>query len=144
MNNMLLGLIEHGRVKTTARRGQVLRRMAERMVTRATRLGDLLLKDPSKLEADESARIIHAKRLARRVLNNRDALNKLFEDWGPRFLGRPGGYTRTYKLGYRRGDGAPLVLVEFLPAELPEREGGDPTTDAPEQKKGLFSRFRRG
>jgi large subunit ribosomal protein L17 len=143
-NNMLLGLLEHGRIKTTQRRAQELRGIAERAVTRATRLGDILTKDRDKLDADEKAKLIHAMRLTRRTINDRDAVARLFEDWAPLFIERPGGYTRIYKLGFRRGDNAPMALIEFveMPADMGdavEAEGGDG-----EKKKGFFSRLRGG
>jgi len=141
-NNMLVSLIEHGRVKTTVRRARDLRRIAERTITRATRLGDLLLADPDKLDAEGKAQLIHAMRLVRRRVKDREAVAKVFEDWAPRYLGRPGGYTRVFKLGRRQGDNAPMALVELIPAELPEREGAAPKKER--KKRGLLSRLRRG
>lgn len=145
-NNMLLGLIEHGRIETTHRRAQELRRLAERMVSRATRLGDILLKDPKELEAAERAKLIHAMRLTRRFLNDREALRTLFEGWAPRYIERPGGYTRIYKTGFRHGDNAPMALIEFVGGPLEEFEdgAGDDAEGGGEGKKGFFSRFRRG
>ena len=148
-SNMISSLLEHGQVKTTERKGKDLRRLAERTITRATSLGDILLKRPENLDTEDRARLIHAMRVVRRSLNDRDAVLELFRFIAPRYLGRPGGYTRTFKIGPRRGDGAPMVLVQLVDAELPahsewrevaeeaEGEGGE------EQKKGFFSRFRR-
>jgi large subunit ribosomal protein L17 len=142
MNNMLLALIEHGRIKTTERRAKELRRMAERAISTATRLGDVLVKEPSELDADQKARKIHAMRLVGRVVKQRPALLKLFEEWAPLYLSRPGGYTRTYKLGNRRGDNAPMVLIEFVDA--PRASGGDDEQpeESGERKKGLLARLR--
>ncbi len=140
-SNMLMALVEHGRIKTTERKARSLRSQAERLVTRATRLGDILLKDPKKLEADEAAARVHAIRMVKRTLRDRDSVLHLFEEIAPRYLGRPGGYTRIIKLGNRRGDNAAMALVEFVDAEMPDREGRDPT-DGPEKKKGLLSRIR--
>jgi large subunit ribosomal protein L17 len=130
-SNMLLGLVEHGRIQTTERRARVLRSLAEKMVTRATRLGDLLLKDKSKLDAADKARLVHAMRMVRRDLKQREAVIRLFEEVAPKYLGRPGGYTRIYKTGFRKGDGAPMALLEFVDAEMPARE----TSRAPEAEK---------
>jgi large subunit ribosomal protein L17 len=141
-SNLLKGLVEHGRVKTTAAKARVLRSVAERAVTRATRLGDLLLKDRTRLGAEDRARLVHAMRIVRRDLKDRDAVLRLFDEVAPRYLGRPGGYTRVYKLGPRRGDAAPLALVEFVAAEMPEKEGSPRGEGAPE-KKSRFGFLRR-
>jgi large subunit ribosomal protein L17 len=140
-SNMLASLIEHRRIKTTERKARELRRVAERSVSRFTALGDLLLKDRDKLPAEDRARIVHAMRMVRRRLRNRHALLTLFDDVAPRYLGRPGGYTRIYKTGFRKGDGAPMAIVEFIEAEMPEREGGGRTSEP--EKKGLLARLRR-
>ena len=133
-SNMLLGLIEHGRIPTTERRARMLRRVAERIVTRAKRLKDLLLKDRNKLEAADRARVVHAMRMVRRDLKQRDA---------PRYLGREGGYTRMYKTGTRKGDGAPMAILEFVEGEMPERESA-PKPAAPAEKKGRIASLLGG
>ena len=139
--NMLAALIEHRRIKTTERKARDLRSIAERTVTRFTSLGDILLKDPEKLPMEDKARVMHAMRLVRRRLRSRDAMLTLFNDVAPRYLGRPGGYTRMYKLGPRKGDGAPMVLLEFVEAEMPQMEGR--RGPEPEKKQGLLGRLRR-
>ena len=140
-SNMLMALVEHGRIKTTERKARSLRSQAERLVTRATRLGDILLKDPKKLEVDEAAAKIHAIRMVKRTLRDRASVLHLFEEIAPRYLGRPGGYTRIIKIGNRRGDNAAMALVEFVDAEMPEREGR--IEEKNEEKKGLLSRLRK-
>ena len=77
-SNMLASLIEHRKIQTTERRARDLRRIAERAVTRATALGDLLLKDSSKLEQEDRSRIVHAMRMVHRRLRSRDAVIQLF------------------------------------------------------------------
>lgn len=141
-SNMLLALVEHGRIKTTERRARELRRVAEGAIARATRLGDVLLKERSKMDADEKAQVVHAMRLVRRTLKDRDAVQKLFEEWAPRYLGRDGGFTRVYKLGNRKGDNAPMVLVEFIDAEHPQGDATTPGDEQDEKKKGLLTRLR--
>lgn len=138
-SNMLIALVEHGRIKTTERKARELRSAAEKVVTRATSLGDILLRDRESLNKDEAAQVVHAIRMALRTLRDRDSVLRLFEDIAPRYLGRPGGYTRTLKLGPRRGDNAPMVLIEFVDAEMPDKEGQPDE----ETKKGFFDRFRR-
>jgi large subunit ribosomal protein L17 len=67
--------------------------------------------------------------MARRTVRDREVLHKLFHDVGPRYQGRPGGYTRIIKVGYRHGDAAPLSYVELLPSEPAEEA-------APPEEKG--------
>ena len=142
-SNMLMALVEHGRIKTTEHKARAVRSQVEKLVTRATRLGDILLKDPKKLDQEEAARRVHAIRTVRRTLRDRDSVLHLFEEIAPRYLGRPGGYTRLLKLGFRKGDNASMMLVEFVDAEMPEREGREaPTNETEKKKKGLLGRLR--
>ncbi|MFI5208941.1 MAG: 50S ribosomal protein L17 [Gemmatimonadales bacterium] len=97
LSNMATSLFLHGRVVTTEAKAKELRPYAEKLITLARR-GDL-----------------HARRLAARKVRERDALAKLFSELGPRFAGRPGGYTRILKLGHRPGDGADVARIELLP-----------------------------
>jgi len=96
LSNMAASLFLHGRVVTTEAKAKELRPYAEKLITLARR-GDL-----------------HARRLAGRKIRERDALARLFSDIGPRFAGRPGGYTRILKLGHRPGDGADVARIELL------------------------------
>lgn len=135
-NNMLTSLVEHGRITTTERKAKELRGIAERSVTRFTRLGDILLKDQTKLDDEERARVVHAMRMVGRDVRQRQWLLHLYNERAPRYLGRSGGYTRVLKLGPRKGDAAPMAMIEFIDAEMPEREGAVKT----EEKKGLLGR----
>jgi large subunit ribosomal protein L17 len=141
--NQLAAIIERGRIKTTERKAKDLRGVVERAVTRFTRLGDILTKDPAKLDVEERARLVHAMRMVRRTLNakgrsdgsntpsrERSVVMRLFDEWAPRYLGRPGGYTRILKVGPRKGDGAPMAIIEFVPAEMPQRAGRDEGSSA--------------
>jgi large subunit ribosomal protein L17 len=96
LNNMATSLFEHERIVTTEAKAKELRPFAEKLITLARR-GDL-----------------HARRLVERKVKNREVLTKLFADIGPRFAGRPGGYTRILKLGHRPGDGADQARIELL------------------------------
>jgi large subunit ribosomal protein L17 len=142
-SNMLLGLVEHGRITTTERRARMLRRVAERLVTRAKKLKDLLLKDREKLDPAEKAKLVHAMRMVRRDLKQREAVIRLFDEIAPRYLGRDGGYTRMYKTGPRKGDGAPMAILEFVEGEAPARESA-PKTTAPAEKKGRIASLLGG
>ncbi len=96
LRNMATSLFRHERIETTEAKAKELRPFAERLITLARR-GDL-----------------HARRLAGRNIADREVLGKLFDDLGPRFAERPGGYTRILKLGSRRGDGADMALIELV------------------------------
>jgi large subunit ribosomal protein L17 len=96
LRNMATSLFRHERIETTTAKAKELRPFAERIITLAKR-GDL-----------------HARRLAARKIPDREILGKLFDELGPRFAERPGGYTRILKLGTRRGDAAETALIELV------------------------------
>ncbi len=99
LRNMASSLIEFERIETTLPKAKVLRSYIERLVT----LG----------KSDTTAR----RRIVFSRLRNKNAATKLFKDLGPRFVGRPGGYVRIIKTGYRAGDASPLGLIEFISKE---------------------------
>jgi len=103
LSNLATSLFEHGRITTTEAKARRLRPYAERLITKARR-GDL-----------------HSRRQAATLVRNKGVLHTLFAEIGPRFAERDGGYLRIIKLGPRKGDGAPLVVVELVEAELPSR-----------------------
>lgn len=96
MANLATELIRHGRIRTTHAKAKTVQPIAERMITLAKR-GDL-----------------HSRRLVLRVIRDRDVVHKLFTDVGPAFAERNGGYTRVLKLGARKGDAAPMALIELV------------------------------
>jgi large subunit ribosomal protein L17 len=96
LRNMATSLFRHGRIETTTAKAKELRPFAERLVTLAKR-GDL-----------------HARRLAARKIQDRQVLGSLFDEIGPRYSERPGGYTRILKLGNRKGDAAEMSLIELV------------------------------
>jgi large subunit ribosomal protein L17 len=96
LRNMATSLFRHGRIETTTAKAKELRPYAERLITLAKR-GDL-----------------HARRLAATKIQDRQVLGTLFDDLGPRFAERPGGYTRILKLGSRKGDAAEMSLIELV------------------------------
>ena len=135
--NMAGNLVLHEQIKTTDAKAKELRRIAERLVTKALRLGDDLTADVAKVkdEAERDrilARRLHARRQVARFLPKQlaktnpdgtveevDLIHKLFTDIAPRYLDRVkenkgGGYTRVIKVNRRRGDNAPMSLIEFL------------------------------
>jgi large subunit ribosomal protein L17 len=96
LRNMMNSLIEHEVIKTTVPKAKELRRVIEPMIT--------LAKEAT----------VANRRLAFDRLRDRDSVVKLFNDLGPRFKTRPGGYTRILKMGFRVGDNAPMALVELV------------------------------
>jgi large subunit ribosomal protein L17 len=96
LNNMATSLLQHGEIETTVAKAKELRPMVEKLITMARR-GDL-----------------HARRQVERRIKDRAVSGKLFKEIGPRFAGRPGGYTRILKIGSRVGDAAELARIELL------------------------------
>ena len=94
--NMMTSLFAHERIITTQTRAKELKRSAERMITFAKR-GDL-----------------HARRQVLRVIADKQVVAKLFDELGPRYKSRNGGYTRVVKLGPRRGDGVFMSIIELV------------------------------
>lgn len=105
LRNMTNSLFKHEVIKTTLPKAKELRRVAEPLITMG--------KDPS----------LANKRLAFSRLRDRDMVVKLFEELGPRYKARNGGYLRILKFGFRQGDNAPLALVELL--DRPEPKEGE-------------------
>jgi large subunit ribosomal protein L17 len=96
LRNMMNSLLTHEVIKTTLPKAKELRRVVEPMIT--------LAKEAT----------VANRRLAFNRLRDRDVVVKLFDELGPRFKARPGGYTRILKMGFRVGDNAPLALVELV------------------------------
>jgi large subunit ribosomal protein L17 len=100
--NLAQSLFDHGRITTTEAKARRLRPVAERLITKAKR-GDL-----------------HARRQVLSVVRDKGVVHNLFEEIGPRFANRSGGYTRITKIGPRKGDNAPMAVIELV-EELAER-----------------------
>jgi large subunit ribosomal protein L17 len=120
LSGLVTSLIEHERIKTTDPKAKELRKVAERTISWATSVGNLVGNE--KNDAADKARIVHAMRQAQRIVKHKPTLQKLFEDIGPRLVGRAGGFLRIMKLGYRHGDAAPVSIVEFVDRAEPEAE----------------------
>jgi large subunit ribosomal protein L17 len=116
-SNLVAALLTHERIRTTDAKAKETRRLAERTITWARRVGDVLGKKAERRSSEESARVVHAVRMARRVVRDRGAVLKLFDEIAPRYEGRRGGYTRIVKLGQRPGDAAPMSLLELIPED---------------------------
>ncbi|MGQ9557127.1 MAG: 50S ribosomal protein L17 [Desulfurispora sp.] len=96
LRNLVSSLIKEERIQTTESRAKEVKRLADKMVTLAKR-GDL-----------------HARRQALAYIYDEDVVRKLFDTVGPRYADRNGGYTRIIRTGFRRGDAAPMVVLELV------------------------------
>ncbi|WNI17294.1 50S ribosomal protein L17 [Actinacidiphila sp. ITFR-21] len=96
--NLAKSLFEHGRIKTTEAKARRLRPVAERLITKAKK-GD-----------------IHNRRQVLQTITDKGVVHALFTDIAPRYENRPGGYTRITKIGPRRGDNAPMAIIELVEA----------------------------
>ena len=113
-SNLVASLVTHGRIETTEAKAKELRSIADRTINWGVSVSELLSNEPGKLSLEERAKLTHARRMARRVLKNPDALDKLFSHVAPLLAGRPGGYTRVLKTRMRRGDAAPMAFIELV------------------------------
>ena len=113
--NMVTSLMVHGRIKTTEAKAKELRRIADRVITMGKRVPPSSLDNLSGEELKAAqARRLHFIRRARRWINDKDALERLFGEYAERYKQRPGGYTRILKAGFRSGDQAPMALIELV------------------------------
>jgi large subunit ribosomal protein L17 len=96
LRNMAVSLIEHGAIKTTLPKAKELRRVAEPLITLA------------KVDSVANRRLAFAR------TRSKEAVGILFNDLGPRYADRPGGYMRVLKMGFRTGDNAPMAYVELV------------------------------
>ncbi len=96
LSNLATQLFEHGRITTTETRARTLRPLAEKLITKAKR-GDL-----------------HSRRLVLRTVRDKSVVHTLFTEIAPSFSERPGGYTRITKIGPRKGDNAPMAVIELV------------------------------
>jgi large subunit ribosomal protein L17 len=135
-SNLVAALFTNERIRTTDAKAKETRRLAERTITWARRLGDILVKKADRRSADESARVVHAVRMARRIVRDRTAVTKLFNEIGPRYLARRGGYTRIVKIGQRQGDAAPMSLLELIPDGAPTAKAEPRDKSAAKADKG--------
>ncbi len=104
--NMVTSLFEKERIVTTKQKGRELKKISEKMITRA--------KGNIDLPEDAVDKKLHNKRVVMKTIKDRDVVKKLFDDIAPRFKGRNGGYTRLYLLGRRPGDAAEMAIVELV------------------------------
>ncbi|MFJ8664596.1 50S ribosomal protein L17 [Streptomyces sp. NPDC003027] len=101
--NLAKSLFEHGRITTTEAKARRLRPVAERLITKAKK-GD-----------------IHNRRLVLQTITDKGVVHTLFTEIAPRYSERPGGYTRITKIGNRRGDNAPMAVIELVEGEIAKK-----------------------
>ncbi len=104
LKNLVTSLVEHGRINTTLAKAKEIRGIAERIITYGK-------KDS-----------VHHRRLTFKVLNNRTLVKKVFEELAPMYTERNGGYTRVLKNGFRKGDSAPMAIIEFVEGSANSKE----------------------
>ncbi len=140
LRNQASALLAHEHITTTLPKAKELRPFVEKLITTAKR---------GVRAADPKGATLSARRLVMRHVVDEDVVAKLFDQLAPRFMERPGGYTRILKLGYRRGDGAETALVELVGSEFDpkkaeaerkaaEAEGGE----QPKAQKSVGERLR--
>lgn len=138
-SNMVAALVTHGQIETTEAKAKELRSIADRTIHWGVGVSELVKRGPKKLSDIERAQVVHAKRMARRVLKNEDALDKLFAEVAPELTGHPGGYTRVLKTRFRVGDAAPMALVALVNGAGKGGESAPRVESAPTKGKGKKS-----
>ncbi len=113
LRNLVVSLVDKERINTTQAKAKELRSLAERVITYGKK------------------GTVHHRRLAYKVLQNRDLVKKVFDELAPRYETREGGYTRVLKNGFRKGDCAPMAIIEFVEAieKLEKKEKNIKTKD---------------
>ncbi len=126
-NNMVTSLFQHERIITTRQKGKELKRISEKIITRAKK--NLSIPD------NEGEKKLHNKRQVMKFIKDRDVVAKLFNDIAPRFRERKGGYTRIYLLGRRPGDSAEMAVVELVDRKAVEKSSKGSEKDKKDKKK---------
>ena len=112
--NLATSLFEHGRITTTEAKARVLRPVAEKLITKAKK-GQL-----------------HHRREVLRTIRDKSVVHELFTEIAPRFAERPGGYTRITKIGPRKGDNAPMAVIELVTEDYaPKTRAARPAASSP-------------
>jgi len=104
LRNLVTSFLEKERIITTLAKAKATRPVAEKMITLAKK------------------NTLHTRRFAMRYVYKKDVVKKLFDDIGPRFIERAGGYTRIVKIGPRAGDGAEMAIIELIGTEFKKKE----------------------
>jgi large subunit ribosomal protein L17 len=142
--NLTANLVLNERIETTDAKAKELRRVAERLITKARRLGEVSYTPFEKLSEKDKSRRLATKRLIAAFLprwgtrvekggetKKVDLVEKVLVDLAKRFESRPGGYTRIIKLGERRGDNAPMAIIELVEGGKVEKKEKKKAAEAP-------------
>jgi large subunit ribosomal protein L17 len=139
LRNLATDLLDHEHIVTTVPKAKEVRPIVERLITVAKR----------GVKADEpKGRTLAALRLVMTEIVNEDVVTKLFDQLAPRFMDRPGGYTRILRLGHRRGDGGEIAQIELLGSEYDpkkaeaEKAEQESAGEGPKQQKSVGERLR--
>ena len=137
LSNLATALFEHGRITTTETRARTLRPVAEKLITKAKK---------AELGTVES---LHHRREVLKTIRDKSVVHTLFTEIGPSFAERPGGYTRITKIGPRKGDNAPMAVIELVtekydpkPARTKAKKAEEPDAGCP-GRRGPRSRRPR-
>jgi large subunit ribosomal protein L17 len=125
LRNMAASLLQHERIRTTVPKAKELRPFVERLITVAKR---------GLAASEDSTGGVTARRMVARDIADRDVVRKLFDTIAPRYVERPGGYTRILRVGVRRGDAAEMAEIELIGSEYDPRSA-DPDADSTEKPK---------
>jgi len=142
--NLAANLVLHERIETTDAKAKEFRRVAERLIIKAVRLGTVAYTTQDQLSESDKGRRLATKRLIASFLPRWgtrvekggatlkvDLVEKVLVDLAKRFATRPGGYTRIVKLGARRGDNAPISIIEFVDGPVSNKAAADAAETAP-------------
>lgn len=134
LRNMAASLLRHETIRTTIPKAKELRPFVERIISIAKR---------GLAAGAVNGKSLHARRMVLRDIPNRDVVAKLFDTIAPRYEGRPGGYTRILRIGYRKGDSAEIAQIELVGSEFnpnADTEKGEAAAKA--KPKGVGGRLR--
>jgi large subunit ribosomal protein L17 len=121
MRNMVTNLLKHERMETTIPKAREVKRHTEKIITKAKNvMADTIAKAKGDEKVKLTAQRLHNIRLAGETVQDKEVLHKLFEELGPRYANRNGGYTRVMRLGSRLGDGSEVGIIELV--DRPEAE----------------------
>jgi large subunit ribosomal protein L17 len=135
LRNQATALLKHEHLTTTVPKAKELRPFVERLITVAKR---------GLAAGEANGRVLTARRLVMQDLQDREVVTKLFDTIAPRFASRPGGYTRLLRVGFRRGDSAPVAQVELVGSEFDPKAHAEAeaTALAKPKPQGVGGRLR--
>ena len=136
LRNQAIALLRHERIETTMPKAKELRPFVERLITIAKR---------GVAAGEANGKALHARRMVMAEIPDKAVVGKLFETLAPRFAGRPGGYTRILRVGFRRGDSAEVAQVELIGSEYNPRKAEEAAAEkeaAKPKTKGVGDRLK--